>query len=135
MHCTVEPHRASLNSRLPCMPQLHELCMISANQYHSIQPLTFTILPNTHAVLGTYGWQDNMFNLFGSATGMSPPQFLAIAAALMIPTVWLPNLSALSFLGVFGVAATTTVVASVSGQTHAFAIQHCSSVLPVSGLA
>jgi len=58
--------------------------------------------------------QDNMFNLFGSATGMSPPQFLAIAAALMIPTVWLPNLSALSFLGVFGVAATTTVVASVA---------------------
>jgi vesicular inhibitory amino acid transporter len=55
-----------------------------------------------------------MFNLFGGALGLSPPQFLAIAAALMIPTVWLPNLSALSFLGVFGVAATTTVVASVS---------------------
>lgn len=54
-----------------------------------------------------------MFNLFGSALGLSPQHFLAIAAALMIPTVWLPNLSALSFLGVFGVAATTSVVASV----------------------
>jgi vesicular inhibitory amino acid transporter len=57
--------------------------------------------------------QDNMFNLFGSKLGLSPPQFMAIAAAIMIPTVWLPNLSSLSFLGVFGVAATTTVVSSV----------------------
>jgi vesicular inhibitory amino acid transporter len=57
-----------------------------------------------------------MFNLFGTALNLSPPYFLAIAAALMIPTVWLPNLSALSFLGIFGVAATTTVVASVRAK-------------------
>ena len=56
-----------------------------------------------------------MHSLFGAALGLSPPQFLAIAAALMIPTVWLTNLSAYSLLGVFGVAATTTVVALVSG--------------------
>lgn len=35
------------------------------------------------------------------------------AACLMIPTVWLPDLSSLSILGVFGVTATCTVTASV----------------------
>ena len=57
---------------------------------------------------------DNAFNLFG-ATSVLPNAgaYMLAAACLMIPTVWLPNLSALSILGVFGVTATCTVTASV----------------------
>ena len=36
------------------------------------------------------------------------------AAAVIIPTVWLPNLRALSYLGVCGITATASVAASVS---------------------
>lgn len=55
-----------------------------------------------------------MFSLFGTKFAQSASQYMLLAAALMIPTVWLPDLSALSFLGVFGVGATTAVVCSVS---------------------
>jgi solute carrier family 32 (vesicular inhibitory amino acid transporter) len=55
-----------------------------------------------------------MFSLLGGLLANNASQYMLIAAALMIPTVWMPNLSALSFLGVFGVMATCTVVASVS---------------------
>ena len=58
--------------------------------------------------------QDNMFSLLGRVLGMTRLDFLAVAALIMIPTVWLPNVSYLSFLGVFGVAATLSVTASVS---------------------
>eukprot|EP00199_Chlamydomonas_sp_CCMP681_P000942 CAMPEP_0119103356 /NCGR_PEP_ID=MMETSP1180-20130426/1798_1 /TAXON_ID=3052 ORGANISM="Chlamydomonas cf sp, Strain CCMP681" /NCGR_SAMPLE_ID=MMETSP1180 /ASSEMBLY_ACC=CAM_ASM_000741 /LENGTH=441 /DNA_ID=CAMNT_0007087827 /DNA_START=206 /DNA_END=1531 /DNA_ORIENTATION=- len=61
---------------------------------------------------------DNMFSLMG-AKALAPiatnaSHYMLLAAAVMIPTVWLPNLSSLSFLGVFGVAATCAVVASVA---------------------
>lgn len=56
---------------------------------------------------------DNMFSLFGAKFAQSAHQYMLLAAAIMIPTVWLPNLSALSFLGVFGVGATASVLASV----------------------
>ncbi len=36
------------------------------------------------------------------------------AAAVMIPTVWLPSLKALSYLGVCGITATATVATTVS---------------------
>lgn len=55
-----------------------------------------------------------MFSLFGNWLASSASQYMLIAAAIMIPTVWLPNLSALSFLGIFGVGATVAVVCSVS---------------------
>ena len=35
------------------------------------------------------------------------------AAAVMIPTVWLPSLKALSYLGVCGITATATVATTV----------------------
>ena len=35
------------------------------------------------------------------------------AAAVMIPTVWLPDLKALSYLGVCGITATATVATTV----------------------
>lgn len=59
---------------------------------------------------------DNLFKLFG-ATGLasSPAAYMLLAAAIMIPTVWLPDLKALSFLGAAGVTATCTVSAAVRG--------------------
>lgn len=57
-----------------------------------------------------------MFSLLGTKLAANASQYMFLAAALMIPTVWLPNLSALSFLGFFGVAATSTVVVSVSAM-------------------
>lgn len=62
---------------------------------------------------------DNMFSLFGTKLLSSASHYMFLAAALMIPTVWLPNLSSLSFLGFFGVCATGTVVASVRRGTGA----------------
>ncbi|GFH14096.1 Aa_trans domain-containing protein, partial [Haematococcus lacustris] len=74
-----------------------------------------------------------MYSLLGNMLASSASQYMLIAAAIMIPTVWLPDLSALSFLGVFGVTATTTVVASVlytlvTGNFTAGALTH--SALP-----
>lgn len=59
---------------------------------------------------------DNLFKLFG-ATGLaaSSSAYMLLAAAIMIPTVWLPDLKALSFLGAAGVTATCTVSAAVRG--------------------
>ena len=61
---------------------------------------------------------DNMFNLFGTnlmgGLFSSPAAYMLAAAAIMIPTVWLPDLSALSTLGFVGVSATCTVTATVS---------------------
>jgi len=59
-------------------------------------------------------WQgENMFKLLGTRLAPSADVYILIAAACMIPTVWLPDLKALSFLGVFGFAATLTVAATV----------------------
>ncbi|GFR41259.1 hypothetical protein Agub_g1934 [Astrephomene gubernaculifera] len=58
---------------------------------------------------------DNMFKLFGaSPLASSPAMYMLVAAALMIPTVWLPDLRTLSFLGAAGVTATCTVSAAVA---------------------
>lgn len=58
---------------------------------------------------------DNLFKLFGS-TGLasSPSMYMLLAALVMIPTVWLPDLKTLSFLGAAGVTATCTVSAAVA---------------------
>ncbi|PNW85026.1 hypothetical protein CHLRE_03g168550v5 [Chlamydomonas reinhardtii] len=58
---------------------------------------------------------DNMFKLFGaSSLASNASTYQLLAAALMIPTVWLPDLKALSFLGAAGVTATCTVSAAVA---------------------
>ncbi|GIL72720.1 hypothetical protein Vretifemale_3019 [Volvox reticuliferus] len=58
---------------------------------------------------------DNMFKLFGpSSLASNPSMYMLLAAAIMIPTVWLPDLKALSFLGAAGVTATCTVSAAVA---------------------
>ncbi len=55
-----------------------------------------------------------MYNIFGVQSLLSSPAaYMLAAACLMIPTVWLPDLTALSKLGVVGVTATATVTASV----------------------
>ena len=56
---------------------------------------------------------DNMFQLFGTRLASSQGAYILIAAALMIPTMWLPDVKALSFLGIFGFGATLTVMATV----------------------
>jgi len=56
---------------------------------------------------------ENMFKLFGTLLAPTADIYILIAAACMIPTVWLPDLKALSFLGVFGFAATLSVAATV----------------------
>ncbi len=58
-----------------------------------------------------------MFKLFGTKLAPSADIYILIAAACMIPTVWLPDLKALSFLGVFGFGATLTVAGTV-GYTY-----------------
>ena len=55
-----------------------------------------------------------MFKLLGTKLAPSADIYILIAAALMIPTVWLPDLKALSFLGVFGFGATLTVAGTVA---------------------
>ena len=57
---------------------------------------------------------DNMFNLFGPTSfAGNASVYMLIAAAVMIPTVWLPDVSSLSFLGAAGVTATCTVLCAV----------------------
>ena len=57
---------------------------------------------------------DNMCNLFGVNSLLSgPAAYMLLAAVFMIPTVWLPDLSALSTLGFLGVTASCTVTATV----------------------
>ncbi|GLC35800.1 hypothetical protein PLESTB_000495600 [Pleodorina starrii] len=58
---------------------------------------------------------DNMFKLFGpNALASNSSVYMLLAAAVMIPTVWLPDLKSLSFLGAAGVTATCTVSAAVA---------------------
>ncbi|KAG2499329.1 hypothetical protein HYH03_002906 [Edaphochlamys debaryana] len=58
---------------------------------------------------------DNMFKLFGpSSLAANAGAYMLVAAAVMIPTVWLPDLKALSFLGAAGVTATVTVTTAVA---------------------
>ncbi len=64
-----------------------------------------------------------MFKLLGTRLAPSADIYILIAAACMIPTVWLPDLKALSFLGVFGFAATLTVAATVA---YTFLTKKCS---------
>ena len=55
-----------------------------------------------------------MCNLFGvNSLLSSPAAYMLLAAVFMIPTVWLPDLSALSTLGFLGVTASCTVTATV----------------------
>ena len=67
---------------------------------------------------------DNLFQLLGTRYAPTSAAYMLLAALVMIPTVWLPDLKALSGLGVVGVAATLTVTAAIaytllSGTCHA----------------
>ena len=57
---------------------------------------------------------DNLFQLLGPRYAPDAATYMLLAALVMIPTVWLPDLKALSGLGVVGVAATLTVTAAVA---------------------
>ena len=57
---------------------------------------------------------DNLFHLLGSRFLPDGAAYMLAAATVMVPTVWLPNLKALSYLGVFGITATVTVATTVS---------------------
>ena len=56
---------------------------------------------------------DNLTNLFGTSMFESKKKAMIAAACVMIPTMWLPDVTALSYLGFLGVIATITVVSSV----------------------
>ena len=66
-------------------------------------------LPTKVAVQG-----DNLFQLLGPRYAPDAATYMLLAALVMIPTVWLPDLKALSGLGVVGVAATLTVTAAIA---------------------
>ena len=57
---------------------------------------------------------DNLFQLLGPRFAPDSATYMLLAAMVMIPTVWLPDLKTLSGLGVVGVAATLTVTAAVA---------------------
>ena len=57
---------------------------------------------------------DNLFQLLGPRFAPDTATYMLLAAMVMIPTVWLPDLKTLSGLGVVGVAATLTVTAAVA---------------------
>lgn len=56
---------------------------------------------------------DNLHYLLAASLGHTAMFYMLVAAAVMIPTVWLPDLKALSYLGFAGVSATTAVVGTV----------------------
>lgn len=53
-------------------------------------------------------------NLLGAKVFAAKKAAMFAAAAVIIPTVWLPNVTALSYLGFLGVLATGAVVGTVS---------------------
>ena len=57
---------------------------------------------------------DNLWNLFGTALTSDPTYCVFIAALLVVPTVWAPNVKSLSVLGMAGFTATLTVCAVVA---------------------
>lgn len=56
---------------------------------------------------------DNLNHLLAATYGHSAMFYMMVAAAVMIPTVWLPDLKALSYLGFAGVSATAAVVGTI----------------------
>lgn len=56
---------------------------------------------------------DNLHHLLASTFGRTPAFYMLVAAGAMIPTVWLPDLKALSYLGFLGVSATAAVTLTV----------------------
>jgi len=58
---------------------------------------------------------DNLHHLLASTFGRTPAFYMLVAAGAMIPTVWLPDLKALSYLGFLGVSATAAVTLTVLG--------------------
>lgn len=54
---------------------------------------------------------DNLWNLLGSRIAADASAAVVVASALVVPTVWAPNVASLSFLGLCGFAATLTVSA------------------------
>ena len=69
----------------------------------------------------------NMFKLLGTKLAPNQDMYILIAAACMIPTVWLPDLKALSVLGVFGFAATLVVSATIC---YVYLSKRCPSTIP-----
>ena len=51
--------------------------------------------------------------LLGTRLAPDPRSYMLVAAAIMIPTVWLPDLKSLSYLAYVGVTATLTVTGAV----------------------
>lgn len=57
---------------------------------------------------------DNLFQLLGTRLAPSSASYMLLAALIMVPTVWLPDLKSLSYLGFVGISATLTVTAAVA---------------------
>lgn len=57
---------------------------------------------------------DNLFQLLGTKLAQNSGAYMVLAAAFMVPTVWLPDLKSLSYLGFVGISATLIVTATVA---------------------
>ena len=57
---------------------------------------------------------DNLFQLLGTKLAGSTGAYMVLAALFMVPTVWLPDLKSLSYLGFAGITATFTVTSAVA---------------------
>lgn len=56
---------------------------------------------------------DNLHHLLAAHLGRDPSFYMLASACVMIPTVWLPDVKTLSYLGFAGVAGTLSVAATV----------------------
>ena len=57
---------------------------------------------------------DNLFQLLGPSWAPDASAYMLLAAAAMVPTVWLPDQKSLSYLGFLGITATMTVTGAVA---------------------
>lgn len=73
-----------------------------------VSTIMYTELMGTCALLLILE-SDNLWNLLGTRVANNAANCIFVAACLVVPTVWAPNVKSLSILGFFGFAATLTV--------------------------
>lgn len=77
-----------------------------------VSAIMYTELFGTCCLLSIFQG-DNFFKLLGDSFASSPKGYMLLGALAIIPTMWLPDLKALSALGVVGVCCICTVAISV----------------------
>jgi vesicular inhibitory amino acid transporter len=59
---------------------------------------------------------DHLALLLGDATGLDSNQFMLLSSLLILPTTWLADLSALSYVGVLGGGAALTLAGVITNE-------------------